>query len=300
MEDDTRAIVYHLVRTGKNYGDHVEAPLGLKASGTIFEFTNQGRLSYIWSMKDLVIKSYGDLSFHRTISELIRMHSENQEDVREVAKNLVDWAGVRRIADLGCGYGWFEEVLGNGFDFILGIDCLRSNEAGFLSVARRVAKMVRFANLQLPCSIDTDSGYFDLVIAAYSMYFFPDVLPEAKRILRPGGTLLIITHSAAMLEEGEEFFDFSNLREVINNFSAENGERALRQYFTDISAVDYRNSLIFNKDDGDALARYIDFKREFISKDVSPIVVKVKLLYELESRGMMRFNKNDRVFVVRK
>ncbi|HBA54420.1 MAG TPA: hypothetical protein DCZ04_08185 [Syntrophorhabdus aromaticivorans] len=251
-------------------------------------------------MKELVIKSYGNLSFHRTISELIRMYSENQEDIREVAKSMVDWTEVRKIADLGCGYGWFEEALGNGFDFMLGIDCIRSNEAGFLSVAQRVAKTARFANLQLPCPIDTDSDYFDLVIAAYSMYFFPDILPEAKRILRPGGVFLIITHSAGMLEEGEEFFDFSNLREVINNFSAENGERTLRQYFTDISAVDYRNSLVFNRNDADALAKYIDFKREFISKDVSPVVVKVKLLSELETRGVMRFNKNDRVFVVRK
>lgn len=269
-------------------------------SRPIFEFTNRGRLRYIWSMKDLVIKSYGDLSFHRTISELIRIHSENQEDVREVAKGLVDWGGVRKMVDLGCGYGWFEEALDTGFDLMLGIDCLASNGTGFLSVAQRVAKTARFANLQLPCPIDVESDSFDLVIAAYSMYFFPDILPEAKRILRPGGTLLIITHSAGMLEEGEEFFDFSNLREVINNFSAENGERALRQYFTDVSAVDYHNSLVFNKNDGDALAKYIDFKREFISKDISPIVVKVKLLYELETRGIMRFNKNDRVFVVHK
>jgi hypothetical protein len=33
---------------------------------------------------------------------------------------------------------------------------------------------------------------------------------------------------------------------------------------------------------------------------VSPVVVRAKLLDELETRGVMRFNKNDRIFVVKK
>jgi SAM-dependent methyltransferase len=251
-------------------------------------------------MNHSVIKSYGDLALHRTIGELIKRHSENGEDIREVAKRLVDWHDVRKIADLGCGYGWFEEALGNEFSLILGIDCLEANERGFLAVAQKAAEAVRFMNLQLPSHIDVESDYFDLVVAAYSLYFFPDVLPEVYRILRPGGTFLIITHSAAMLEEGEEFFDFSNLRQVINNFSAENGATLLRALFADITSVDYVNSLAFDKEQSDDLAKYIDFKREFISKDVSPVVVRAKMLDELETRGTMRFNKNDRIFVVKK
>lgn len=251
-------------------------------------------------MQDLVIKSYGDLSFHRTIGDLIRTYSENREDIRDIAKGLIDWSEVRTMADLGCGYGWFEEALETGFDSILGVDWLEANEAGFLSVSQGLAKRARFLNLQLPSPIDVESDSFDLVVSAYSLYFFPGVIPEVRRILRPRGIFLIITHSTGMLEEGEEFFDFSNLRQVINSFSAENGEAILRRYFTDISAVDYRNSLVFNKENGADLAQYIDFKREFIIKDVSPVIVKAKILYELETRGIMRFNKNDRIFVVRK
>jgi SAM-dependent methyltransferase len=251
-------------------------------------------------MKDLVIKSYGDLGFHKTIGELIREHSENKEDIREVAKRLVNFDEIHDILDIGCGYGWFEESLANGFRSILGIDCLEANEEGFLSVAKRVASKSLFKQMLLPAPIDVGPDSFDLVVSAYSLYFFPDVLPEVRRVLRPGGAFLIITHSASMLEEGEEFFDFSNLRQVINNFSAENGARLLKVQFDDIEALDYANSLVFTKDEKDDLAKYIDFKREFISKDVSPVVVKAKIIYELETRGAMRFNKNDRIFLVRK
>lgn len=248
----------------------------------------------------MVIKSYGDLAFHKTIGDLIRTYSENRQDIRNVAKGLVNWAEVRTMADLGCGYGWFEEALDARFDFILGIDWLGANEAGFLSVSGRLAQKARFLKLRLPSPIDAEPDSFDLVVSAYSLYFFPDVLPEVKRILRPGGTFLVITHSSAMLEEGEEFFDFSNLRQVINSFSAENGEAILRRHFRDVAAVDYRNSLVFGRESGPDLAQYIDFKREFIIKDVSPAAVKAKILYELETRGTMRFNKNDRIFVVHK
>jgi SAM-dependent methyltransferase len=251
-------------------------------------------------MQELVIKSYADLGFHKTIGELIKEHSENKEDIREVAKKLIDLTKVRDILDLGCGYGWFEEALLNGFHSILGIDCLEANEQGFLSVAKRVAAQSRFKRILLPAPIDAEADVFDLIISAYSLYFFPDVLPEVRRVLRPGGAFLIITHSASMLEEGEEFFNFSNLRQVINNFSAENGNMLLGKHFKQITAVDYINSLVFVKEEKEDLAKYIDFKREFISKDVSPVVVKAKMIYELEMRGIMRFNKNDRIFVARK
>ena len=251
-------------------------------------------------MNDLVIRSYGDLGFHKTVGELIKRHSENKDDIREIAKKLIDLNGVHDILDLGCGFGWFEESLANGFRSIVGVDCLEANEEGFLSVAKRIATTSHFLQVLLPAHINVEPESFDLIISAYSLYFFPEVIPEVQRILRPEGAFLIITHSASMLEEGEEFFDFSNLRQVICNFSAENGEMLLRQYFENIHATDYINSLVFTKEEKDDLAKYIDFKREFISKDVSPAVVKAKMIYELETRGVMRFNKNDRIFVVRK
>jgi SAM-dependent methyltransferase len=247
-----------------------------------------------------VIRSYSDLAVHRKIGELIKEHSENHTDIRSVAVGLIAWDETRRILDLGCGYGWFEEGLRGPFGLVAGIDCLLENEAPFLATARRISKEATFRQTRLPSPIDGNPASFDLVVSAYSLYFFPGIIPEVKRLLRPGGRFLVITHSETMLEEGERFFDFRNLRKVIKRFSAESGDALLRRHFPDVAVADYPNGLVFRSGDDKDLAQYIEFKREFISRDVSPDLVREKMVSELATKGMVRFNKDDRLFVARK
>ncbi|MCX5812117.1 MAG: class I SAM-dependent methyltransferase [Proteobacteria bacterium] len=246
------------------------------------------------------IKSYADIVFHRKIGELIKKLSENKEDIRDIAKHEIKWNKTRTMLDLGCGYGWFEEVLEDGLDLVFGIDCLNENKAGFLRASKRIAKEVMFEKMQLPLPIEMPSDSFDLIVSAYSLYFFPGVMPEVKRLLCPEGIFLVITHSESMLKEGEDFFDFRNLREVIRHFSAENGETILKRYFSRVTSIDYPNALLFTKNDSGHLAQYIDFKKEFISKDVNPEVVREKMLEELKKKGIVKLNKDDRIFIARK
>ena len=103
-----------------------------------------------------------------------------------------------------------------------------------------------------------------------------------------------------MLEEGKQFFDFKNLRTVIEQFSAENGESMLREHFQQITSAVYRNSLIFHKGDEEDLALYIDFKREFIRKDADPDLVRETMLEELFKKGEFNLSKNDKIFLVKK
>jgi SAM-dependent methyltransferase len=144
------------------------------------------------------------------------------------------------------------------------------------------------------------SGSLDLVASIYSLYFFPEAIGEFARLLKDGGRFLVITHSEGMLEEGERFFTFSTLRGLIGRFSAENGGALLRPHFGEVRARDYRNSLVFERKDRGDLARYMDFKREFIAKDADPAEVKATILEELDRAGTIRFNKNDRIFVATK
>jgi SAM-dependent methyltransferase len=246
------------------------------------------------------IKSYADLISHRKIGELIRKHSENKEDIRDIAKRSIKWNKTHTVLDIGCGYGWFEEALEGEIDFILGADCLVENKAGFLKAAERIAKKAVFEQLRLPVPIEAPSDSVDLIISAYSLYFFPETIPEVKRLLCPEGVFLVITHSESMLKEGEDFFDFRNLREVIKHFSAENGEAILKRYFSRVTSIDYFNALLFTKNDSGHLAQYIDFKKEFISKDVNPAIVREKMLDELNTKGSVRLNKNDRIFIAGK
>ncbi len=247
-----------------------------------------------------IIHSYSDLDFHRNIGDLIKKHSENKQDIRSTAINLVEWDGIKNILDLGCGYGWFEDGLKGKFNFILGIDCLKENESSFLNSAGKISKTALFRQHVLPCAIEMPDGFFDLVVSAYSLYFFPEEIGEVKRLLNPSGTFISITHSELMLQEGERFFDFTNLRRVINCFSAENGEELLRAHFRDVKYMDYNNAIVFDRHEKKDLAGYIDFKREFISRDADPKKVTAIMLEELEKKGTMRFNKDDRIFLAKK
>jgi SAM-dependent methyltransferase len=247
-----------------------------------------------------IIKTYSDFPFHKMIGELIKGHSQNKHDIRDIAGSLVDMENVHTILDLGCGYGWFEEALKGQYDLVLGIDCLKENEEAFLANARRIARQVIFKRMTLPKPTEIETECFDLVVSTYSLYFFTEAIPEVKRLLCPEGTFLIITHSESMMKEGEPFFEFNNLRKVIGRFSAENGEAILRRYFSEVKYVDYPNALLFTKDESDDLAHYIDFKRGFISRQAGTETVKEKILEELRKRGSMAFNKNDRIFIARK
>lgn len=247
-----------------------------------------------------LISSYSDSDLHRRVGEVIKAHSVNKDDIRAAAKHSLDWSTIRDILDLGCGYGWLESSLNGGFETIFGIDAFQENAEPFLSTAKLKARKTGFERITLPAPLPFESGTFDLIIAGYSLYFFPDVLPEVKRLLKPDGIFFTITHSEGMLEEGEEFFHFKNLRGLIERFSAENGEAKLRQCFSRIRYIDYMNSLVFNRGDGDDLALYIAFKAEFISKDVDPKEVTERLLRELNKRGSLSFNKNDRIFLAQK
>lgn len=246
------------------------------------------------------IQSYADSNLHREIGKLIEKYSENKKDIGELAASLLRGRRVAAAVDLGCGYGWFEERLEGPCDYILGIDCHGENKNHFLSAAGRIATKAAFLNMFLPAPVPAPDGFFDLAVAAYSLYFFPEALSEIHRLLRPGGLFIVITHSESMMEEGERHFSFTNLRSVIGSFSAENGEAQLQRYFSRVEVVDYPNALVFPLGSSSDLEKYIEFKKEFIVRDAEPGQVKKTMVEELAARGEVRLNKDDRIFLAEK
>lgn len=246
------------------------------------------------------IESYRDVDLHKRIGLLIRDRSQNKEDIREIACRALGRKDILSMLNLGCGYGWFEEAIKRRLDLIVGVDVHGENRDAFLKAARRVSTTSLFVRSKLPAPIDAPSGFFDLIVAIYSLYFFIGMLPEVKRLLSPAGIFLAITHSKAMLEEAEEFFHFRSMRRTIERFSAENGEAVLGEYFRSVTHVDYANCLVFKSGDRDDLRDYVHFKREFITNDADPDRVRGRLFHELDRRGVLTFNKNDRIFLARK
>jgi SAM-dependent methyltransferase len=246
-----------------------------------------------------VLNAYSNVRAHRKIGCLVRDHSENKEDIREIAKKALGWRSVHRILNLGCGYGWFEEALDSRFDIVVGIDLCDENRETFLRTADNISAECLFVRLELPSPIDMPSGSFDLIVSTYSLYFFSGIVSEVKRLLAPEGTFLCITHSERMLEGAEELCQLGRLRRLIERFSAENGETCLKNYFRSVDHIDYLNSLVFERRDREDLRDYVLFKKDAIASDVDSDRFEERLLQELGRKGILRLNKNDRIFIAR-
>jgi 2-polyprenyl-6-hydroxyphenyl methylase/3-demethylubiquinone-9 3-methyltransferase len=116
------------------------------------------------------------------------------DDVRLLA--ILDALGPidgRRILDLGCGKGRFARRLVEEGAEVVGIDVSAAmlRDSIGIRTARATARRLPFA-----------AATFDAVVAIEVFEHLPEIasaLGEARRLLRPGGTLVIIDKNAASL-----------------------------------------------------------------------------------------------------
>lgn len=215
---------------------------------------------------------YGVPSTHEAASDLIRKHSTNPRDVRVQALERHDLSTVRTILDLGCGFGYMaEEVARRAHPeaVVTGVDAQAANWRPFLRRVREAGRQARFRRMRVERNLPWPDRSFDLVVCSYSLYFFPEVLPAAARVLAPGGRFLAVTHSEESVRDmlalaGVER-EGSVLLALVRRFSAESGEEALSPCFVDIERTDYPNALRFERAEIDDLLAYLRFKFRFMS-----------------------------------
>ena len=109
----------------------------------------------------------------------------------------VDWRSPKRVADVGCGPGPY-------------LDALRRRAARVTAVDRSVG-MLRELGARVPAGsavatvagdaahLPLADGSVDVVVAAHTLYHVEDIggaVAEFRRILRPGGTLLVVLNGA--------------------------------------------------------------------------------------------------------
>src|SRR5208283_926246 len=135
---------------------------------------------------------------------IIKYYSKNKTDVRDVALEGLNLSKVRRVLELGCGYGFFIEKLKGLLHenaAIIGIDLVENNREPFLHSVASIQYKGEFITGSADIIKEMPESIFDLIIASYSLYFFPHLISDVARLLMPHGIFIVLTHSQNSLQE---------------------------------------------------------------------------------------------------
>jgi len=264
---------------------------------------------------------FGDVLGHRFIAEIIRNHSTNGRNVRLLALEGLDLGKCRDILELGCAFGPFTETLGGrvppGGEAV-GVDIVQAYEPQFLEACERAGLRGRFLAEGAPVVATFPAASFDLVLCSFALYFFPEIIPEVARVLRPDGLFVVITHDRHNMGELADLIRATLARignlpggrlpveGIVARFSAENGRDLLDPWFGSIEVMDHENTLVFPPSDIPLILQYIHFKSPFLLTGTSRSVPELVGLIEKElkrwtaSAGSIRLSKNDRIFRCRR
>lgn len=273
--------------------------------------------------KSKIVEVFTDVNVHRSTADIIRRHSTNQNDVREIAFEGLNLEHCRNILDLGCAFGFFTEVLKGKVHpeaIVTGVDIIGNYEPLFLNACQRAGVKGAFRSSGVSVIKDFKDSSFDLILSSYSLYFFPEMVPDISRILNSDGLLVAISHDKHNMGELVSFAKDalgSNgmlkqdtklpIEIFISKFSSENGCEILSPWFENIRVIDFKNSLFFQPDDISPLIKYFRFKCPFLLSDTpteARTVVEVFENYLQESfhysRNGFKISKGDTIFVCSK
>ena len=275
----------------------------------------------LFSYED-IRKTYEEVVWHRRCKDIIQRYALNTKDIRDVALEGVDLSHVKRVLDLGCGYGFFTERLSGRLGsqaHITGIDVIeKNNRASFLHAVNHLGYTGTFIQGSADLIRDMATSGFDLVITSYSLFFFPHLINEIARILRPSGLFIAVTHSKHSLHEVTELLSESmkstgieppdelKIYELFDAFSLEDGATRLAPYFEDVKGIVFKNSLLFPFAHFSDFMEYITINKPLFFKEVleghpskidAVMSAFTKTSYEYTRiHGNVILNKDDGIF----
>lgn len=271
--------------------------------------------------EDEIVATYKEVCDLLITKQVIKSYSSNKNDIRDVALEGLDLHSMKRVLELGCGYGFFAEKLQKRIHddaVIIGIDMVENNREPFIHSVASIGYRGEFIAGNASMITQMNRSSFDLIIASYSLYFFPHLIQEISRVLRPDDLFIAITHSKYTLKEltafivqclddvGVKRHDEITFNKLFESFSSEDGGDALREYFSSVERIIYPNRLIFLRQNIDDCLFYIQKKRRLIYKealerqpqriDEIERCVETAIRREADTRGSIEFNKDDAVF----
>ncbi len=266
--------------------------------------------------------SYYDSEVHRRIQQLIADHSTNKQDIRTAAFSDLDFSKIHHILDLGCAFGYsilgLKDRLQPG-THIVGFDLQESYQQPYLDACRKIGGRGEFHISDVAELATYPDNFFDLVIASFSMYFFPDSLAHIAGVLKDDGYFVTITHSEDLLRELIEYIpevmgdmgvkipEILCIQRLFQEFSCENGQQLLAPFFAEISHKKFDNRLRFAEGDLGKFTDYVEMKKHMFFKEayeecpdnVTSVLegVMEAVIAQAAQKGWVEFNKNDCVFI---
>lgn len=187
---------------------------------------------------DVVREEYAD---ERGLSERMAVQaSATGPDPYDVVFEAVADGGPTFVLEVGCGRGELAERMTNELaGRVVALD--QSERMVELTAARGVDSIGGDVQ-DLPFADDS----FDCVVAAWMLYHAADIdlaLREVRRVLRADGRLVAGTSSERNF--GELWQLVGEIGAQSGDFSAENGEAALRRHFGAVERRDVRGTVTF-------------------------------------------------------
>jgi ubiquinone/menaquinone biosynthesis C-methylase UbiE len=184
-------------------------------------------------------------------------YRERKLNWREWVFDKLDFTGVQRVLDIGCGNGvlWQDNIHKLPKDTHI---VLTDNSEGLVDAARKALGKHdgRFEyKVADACHLPYEDGSFQMVIANHVLYHIENkgaVLGEIDRLLVAEGSGYASTLSTTNLQEllavvGEfsQNLVIDNIQ-VVQSFNLENGESVLSRRFTVLEKNIFQNNIIIN------------------------------------------------------
>jgi ubiquinone/menaquinone biosynthesis C-methylase UbiE len=270
------------------------------------------------SLRKNLAEVFFDTESHLKVARIILDHLINYKDIRNIALEGIEFSNVRKILDLGCGFGYFTRGLKYKVSTdtkIVGVDCYSKYRDLYLQACAESEIQGDFVGSGIAYINTIASDSIDLILCSYALYFFPDYIDQISRILKPKGIIVAITHARPHMKEftryvkdllynaGIDCQEPLPYESLIRSFSNENGEELLRAKFEDVTSINYNGQLLFKQDDFESLKTYFEFKRSFfipcLESDIDKIstIILEKLEIDLKRLEKFEISKNDIIFI---
>jgi len=171
--------------------------------------------SHTPSQRDRIRNFFDTLSSSRT--EIINSNpiiSYEQEVRAQTVLNLLSVSPGERVLDIGCGDARDILMLANSGAEIVGLDI----SPGMVQVARQELDRNCINNVTLivgdASNLDFPDSYFDKILCSEVIEHIPEIrksLMEMRRVLKPGGTLVLSTPNRASLYGFERYYIWQGL-----------------------------------------------------------------------------------------